>query len=142
MIILKGAVGGGGGFSFTLTAPSAKRILQCQTPAIVVVIVMLAVVVVAMAVFGLSTLAYLEYLLLGLIISLDIVPSANSDLPPAPRALQLQPRPRTHPCPRPWSRLPLNLGSFMISPAAVVPPPSRITAVALTSNKYPFVPAD
>ena len=40
--------------------------------------------------------------------------SANSDLAPALRDLQLRTRPRTYPCFRPWPRPPPNIGLSMI----------------------------
>ena len=80
-------------FFFLIPAPSANKIHRCQTPDIVVVLIVLELVVVAMAIVGLSTLAYLANLFLDFFLSLNIVPSANSNLPPAHCALQFQPLP-------------------------------------------------
>ena len=42
--------------------------------------------------------------------------SANSDIPSAPRALQLIPLPQTCPCPSPWPQPPPKLGSSTTPP--------------------------
>ena len=61
MMIIKFAVGVGGGFSFTLTAPRAKRLHRCQTTAIIVVVFMLEVAAVdVVGLISLSSLADLD----------------------------------------------------------------------------------
>ena len=75
IILLTGALGGGGGFYFPLPTPRSKQFFRCQTPTIVFFVVMLEVVVVAVAVVCLTTLASLTAISLDLALSLDLFPT-------------------------------------------------------------------
>ena len=84
IILLTGAVGGSGGFSFPLLAPRENCLHRFQTPGIGVFVIMLEVVVADIAVVGLATLNSLTTLSLDLTIFLDLVPSPIVIYPPLP----------------------------------------------------------
>ena len=90
-ILLTDAAGAGSDFYFSLPNPPTNLLCRWQTPDTVVVVVMLEVV--AVAVFGLSTLAYLTALSFNITLELDIVPPPISIYLPLPAPYSFNPVP-------------------------------------------------